>query len=284
MNGILNPESSYYTINPIKSTYANVDYGITVQTRLGIKKRKMEEQMTLNYDETDDFDEADDFDETDDFDEEPEEEFPEEEDDNPNTALSQAFREARETIDDYDDAEDDESEEEDEDEDDADVDTPDADTDADADADADADTYAQRLVEPIDPLADEEDLDDLDLDIEPPPLKLPATEVEPFRPQEQSNFAYAEAVTAFYEEKNYQRAIEKFGEAIEYEVQHTEDEMSDSNEVVAKSKYWQAEAYIKLHDLPQALGTLEDLVKTCQGHYLVLAAERRVDELNAKDS
>lgn len=232
--------------------------------------------MTLNYDETDDFDEADDFDETDDFGEEPEEEFPEEEDDNPNTALSQAFREARETIEDYDDAEDDESEEEDADDADTDADTPDA------DADADADAYAQRLVEPIDPLPDEEDLKDLD--VEPPPLKLPATEVEPFRPQEQSNFAYAEAVTAFYEEKNYQRAIEKFGEAIEYEVQHTEDEMSGSNEVVAKSKYWQAEAYIKLHDLSQAVGTLEDLVETCKGHYLVLAAERRVDELNAKNS
>ena len=91
-------------------------------------------------------------------------------------------------------------------------------------------------------------------------------------------------VTAFYEEKNYQRAIEKFGEAIEYEVQHTEDEMSDSNEVVAKSKYWQAEAYIKLHDLPQAVGTLEDLVETCPGHYLVLAAERRAGELKAKNS
>lgn len=231
--------------------------------------------MALNYDETDDFDEADDFDETDDFDEESEAEFLEEEDEDPNTALSQAFREATAgTIEDYDDAEDDESEEEDDD--------ADADTD---DTDAEADAYAQQLVEPIDPLPDEEDLEDLeDLDVEPPPLKLPLTEVEPFRPQEQSNFAYAEAVTAFYEEKNYQRAIEKFGEAIEYEVRHTEDEMSDSNEVVAKSKYWQAEAYIKLHDLPQAVGTLEDLVETCQGHYLVLAAQRRADGLNAKDS
>ena len=47
-----------------------------------------------------------------------------------------------ETIEDYDDAEDGESEEEEED--------ADADTD---DTDADADTYAQRLVEPIDPAA-----------------------------------------------------------------------------------------------------------------------------------
>ena len=236
--------------------------------------------MTLNYDETDDFDEADNFDEADDFDEESPEEFLEEDDDDPNTALSQAFREATAgTIEDYDDEEDDESEEEDA----ADTDADDAG--ADTAADADADTNAQRLVEPIDPLSDEEDLEDLeDLDVEPPPLKLPTLEVEPFRPQERSNFAYAEAVTAFYEQKNYQRAIEKFGEAIEYEVRHTEDEMNDANEIVAKSKYWQAEAYIKLHDLPQAVGTLEDLVETCQGHYLVLAAERRVDELSAKGS
>ena len=224
--------------------------------------------MTLNYDETDDFDEADDFDE------ESQEEFLEEEDDDPNTALSQAFREATSvTIDDYDDEEDEAGDEADEDE-------------AGAEDDKAIEvTDAQRLVEPIDPPPDEEDLEDLeDLDIEPPPLKLPTPEVEPFRPQEQSNFAYAEAVTAFYEQKNYQRAIEKFGEAIEYEVRHTEDEMNDANEIVAKSKYWQAEAYIKLHDLPQAVGTLEDLVEICQGHYLVLAAQRRADELSAKGS
>ena len=234
----------------------------------------MEAQMALNYDETDDFDEAEDFDETDDFDEESPEEFLEEDDDDPNTALSQAFREATSaTIEDYDDEEEDESEEEEA-----------TDTDADdAAADAEEDTDAQRLVEPIDPPPDEEDLEE-DLDVEPPPLKLPTPEVEPFRPQEQSNFAYAEAVTAFYEQKNYQRAIEKFGEAIEYEVRHIEDEMNDANEIVAKSKYWQAEAYIKLHDLPQAVGTLEDLVETCQGHYLVLAAQRRADELSAKGS
>ena len=231
----------------------------------------MEEQMTLNYDETDDFDEADDFHEADDFDEESQQEFLEEDDDDPNTALSQAFREATSaTIDEYDDEEDEEDDEGEEDE-------------AGEEADkAEEDTDAQRLVESIDPLPDEEDLEDLD--VEPPPLKLPTPEVEPFRPQEQSNFAYAEAVTAFYEQKNYQRAIEKFGEAIEYEVRHIKDEMNDTNEIVAKSKYWQAEAYIKLHDLPQAVGTLEDLVETCQGHYLVLAAQRRVDELSAKRS
>ncbi len=232
--------------------------------------------MTLSYDETDDFDEMDDFDETDDFDEESQEEFlEEEEDDSPDTALSQAFREAAgSTIEDYDDEDDEEDEGDEED--------AEAEEEDDGDA-ADAEANAQRLVEPVDPLPDEEDLADLaDLDIELPPLKLPAPDVEPLRPQEQSNSAYAEAVTAFYEEKNYQKAIEKFNEAIENEVRHTENKMDDTNEIVAKSKYWQAEAYIKLHDLSQAIGTLEDLVETCRGHYLVLAAQRRADALNAK--
>ena len=108
--------------------------------------------------------------------------------------------------------------------------------------------------------------------------------VEPFRPQEQSNNAYADAVTAYYEEKNYQRAIEKFGEAIEYEGQSSEQSVTDANEIVAKAMYWQAEAYVKLQDLSQAIGTFEDLVKTCQGHYLSLAAQRRAEQLNAKIS
>ena len=107
-------------------------------------------------------------------------------------------------------------------------------------------------------------------------------EIEPFRPQEQSNYAYADAVTAYYEEKDYQRAIEKFSEAIENEVQDTEG--ADPNEIVAKAMYWQAEAYVKIQDIPQAIGTFESLVQTCRGHYLVLAAQRRADELNGEDS
>jgi tetratricopeptide (TPR) repeat protein len=138
-------------------------------------------------------------------------------------------------------------------------------------------------VEPVDALPDE---NENDLEVELPPLELVPTkpEVELFRLQEQSNYAYADAVTAYYEGNDYQRAIEKFGEAIEYEARSTEDSVIDANEIVAKSKYWQAEAYIKLQNLPQAIVTLEDLVETCQGHYLSLAAQRRVDQLNAKNS
>ncbi len=248
--------------------------------------------MTFSYDEVDDFDETDDLDETDDFEEEPQDPFLEEDDDDgPDTALSQAFRQAAEgTIDE------DEIDEEDEVDTEADDDTEvdddgteaeevdtEADDDTEEDNDADANTYEQQLIEPVEALPDE---NEDDLEVELPPLELAPTapEVEFFRPKEQSNAAYRDARTAYYEENDYQRAIEKFNEAIEYEVQSTEDGLTDANEIVAKSKYWQAEAYVKLQDLSQAIGTFEDLVKTCQGHYLSLAAQRRADQLNTKNS
>ena len=238
--------------------------------------------MTFSYDEVDDFEETDDFDETDDFEEEPQDAFLEEDDDDPDTALSQAFRQAAGTIVDED--------ETDEEEDDTEADDgPEAEEDDTAEDgtqennDADADTYEQQIIDPVEALPDE---DEDDLEVELPPLELAPTEpkVELFRPKEQSNAAYRDARTAYYEENDYQRAIEKFNEAIEYEVQSTEGSLTDANEIVAKSKYWQAEAYVKLQDLPQAIGTFEDLAKTCQGHYLSLAAQRRANQLNTKNS
>ena len=269
--------------------------------------------MTFSYDEVDDFDETDDLDETDDFEEEPQDPFLEEDDDDgTDTALSQAFRQAAGTIDedeideaDEDDTEaddgtevdddgteaeevDTEAEEVDTEAEEVDTEAEEVDTEADDDTeednDADANTYEQQLIEPVEALPDENE-DDLE-EVELPPLELAPTapEVEFFRPKEQSNAAYRDARTAYYEENDYQRAIEKFNEAIEYEVQSTEDGLTDANEIVAKSKYWQAEAYVKLQDLSQAIGTFEDLVKTCQGHYLSLAAQRRADQLNTKNS
>ena len=107
-----------------------------------------------------------------------------------------------------------------------------------------------------------------------------------FQHYEQSNHAYANAVTAYYEEKNYQQAIEKFGEAIEHASEHTSHGLTEeqANEIVAKSMYWQAEAYVKTEDIPQAIATFEALIQDCHGHYLTLAAQRRTDELNAKNA
>ena len=248
--------------------------------------------MTFSYDEADDFDETDDLDETDDFEEEPQDEFLEEEDnDDPGTALSQAFHQAAagtivdeddDDTEEGDDIEDDDNTEEGDDTEDDDTEEGD-DVEEEEDDDADANAYEQQLIEPVEALPDE---DEDDLEVESPPLELAPTEpeVELFRPKEQGNSAYRDARTAYYEENDYQRAIEKFNEAIEYEVQSTEDSLTDANEIVAKSKYWQAEAYVKLQDLSQAIGTFEDLVKTCHGHYLSLAAQRRADQLNAKNS
>lgn len=239
--------------------------------------------MTFNYDEEDDFEETDDFEEIDNYDQEndlepePDDDYLEDEDE-PNTALSLAFREAAtseiddEDEDDEDDLEDEEDEEE---------------------------AEEQRLVKPVDTLPDDDDTDDEtedeedeensdtdadaedELEVEIPTLELPPVRpvVEHFRPQEQSNTAYADAVTAYYVERNYQRAIEKFDEAIAYEAQRTEGNAIDPNEIVAKSKYWQAEAYAKLQNLSQAIGIFEDLIETCRGHYLVLAAQRRAGQL-----
>ena len=249
--------------------------------------------MTFNYDEKDDFDEADEFDEideyeeTDDLEPEPEDDFLDEEDE-PNTALSMAFRKASASeIDDED--EDDDADDEDDLDDEDDHEIPDEQPSIkpielipDED-DTDDETEEEDEVDEEDDEADEEESDVEDEDeIELPTLELPPVRpvIEQFRPQEQSNAAYADAVTAYYVEKNYQRAIEKFDEAIAYEAQHTEDNANDPNAIVAKSKYWQAEAYAKLHDLSQAVGIFEDLVETCKGHYLVLAARRRADQLN----
>ena len=244
--------------------------------------------MTFNYDEEDEFDETDEFDEINDYEEvdnldnEPEDDFLQEADE-PNTALSRAFREATESeIEDEDDDDDTDNEEDEE----------------DFEDEGESADEQQKPVEPIDTPPDDDgtnddieeddteedsDTDDDDkLEVELPPLELPPSRqvVEHFRPREQSNTAYADAMTAYYEEKNYQRAVEKFDEAITYEAQRTEGSPTDPNEIVAKSKYWQAEAYAKLQNLSQAIGIFEDLIKTCQGHYLVLAAQRRANQLN----
>ena len=197
----------------------------------------------------------------------------------PNTALSRAFREAKTS-----EIEDDEDDEEDFDDEDDDESAdeqlpikpieirPEKDDEQGDDNEGDADENE-----------DEEDEDEEDeLELELPSLELPLSRpvVEHFRPRELSNTAYADAVKAYYEERNYQRAIEKFDEAIAYEAQRAEGRPTDPNEIVAKSKYWQAEAYAKLQNLSQSIGIFEDLVKTCQGHYLVLAAQRRLDQLN----
>lgn len=124
--------------------------------------------------------------------------------------------------------------------------------------------------------------EDEELEETPPPPVIPTfIEVEPFRPHEVDNAAYADAVTAYYEEKNYEQAIQKFGDAIENASQQMEGSRSDSSDIIAKSLYWQAEAYVKMQDISQAIVLLENLIQTCKGHYLTVAAQRRAEQLKS---
>ena len=124
--------------------------------------------------------------------------------------------------------------------------------------------------------------EDEELEETPPPPVVPTfIEAEPFRPHEVDNTAYADAVTAYYEEKNYEQAIQKFGDAIENASQQMESSRSDSHDIIAKSLYWQAEAYVKMQDISQAIVRLENLIQTCKGHYLTVAAQRRTEQLKS---
>ena len=107
-----------------------------------------------------------------------------------------------------------------------------------------------------------------------------------FRLYEQDNHAYRDAVTAYFEEKNYQQAIDKFEEAITDASQRATRDLTEeqAGEIVAKSMYWQAEACVKTQNIQQAVEIFKALIQNCPGHYLTLAAQRRADELNAEDS
>ena len=124
----------------------------------------------------------------------------------------------------------------------------------------------------------------------PEEVSAPLTPVNPtrtlFRLYEQNNNAYTDAVTAYFEEKNYQQAIEKFEEAITDASQRTERDLTEAQvgEIVAKSMYWQAEAYVKSQNIPKAVEVFRTLIQDCRGHYLTLAAQRRVDELDPEAS
>ena len=228
------------------------------------------------------------FDETDDFDDEPQESYLDEEDadavdleedlEDPDTALSHAFREASvvEVVEEEDEDEDEDETEDSEEEEEA----PEVvEVAEEQESNNDTEAYEQRLAEAIDALTDDEDLE-----VVIPPLELPSLAVEVFRPQEQNNLAYTDAVRAYHEEQDYQRAIEKFGDAIENETQHMEGNVTDSNSIVAKAMYWQAEAYVKLQDIPQAIVVFESLIQGYQEHYLSLAAQRRTAQLSPEDS
>lgn len=134
----------------------------------------------------------------------------------------------------------------------------------------------------VDELDDEFDEDFEDEDFYPQ-IDEPPVEIAQFRPHEEDNLAYTDAVNAYYDEKNYELAIGKFQDAIDNERKHG---TRMPNETIAKSMYWQAEAYVKTEAFEQATAVLESLIKlfaqTGRGHYLVVAAQRRLETLKAR--
>ena len=108
-----------------------------------------------------------------------------------------------------------------------------------------------------------------------------------------NNMSFYQANKAYYEDRNYEGAIAEFQAAIEYEKSHPSDppdveESEDSeglvepkppNDVLVKSMYWMAEAYLKLNQVDQAVETFGQLLAHYSLHYLAPAAQRRIASL-----
>ena len=107
-----------------------------------------------------------------------------------------------------------------------------------------------------------------------------------------NNMSFYQANKAYYEDRNYEGAIAEFQAAIEYEKSQPSDlpdveESEDSaelaepppNDVLVKSMYWMAEAYLKLNQVDQAVETFGQLSGHYSLHYLAPAAERRLASL-----
>ena len=111
-----------------------------------------------------------------------------------------------------------------------------------------------------------------------------------------NNMSFYQANKAYYEDRNYEEAIAEFQAAIEYEesqpseppdVEDSEDtedseelaEPPAPNDVIAKSMYWMAEAYLKLNQIDQAVEAFGQLSEHYRLHYLAPAAQRRIASL-----
>lgn len=142
-----------------------------------------------------------------------------------------------------------------------------------------SETPTYQDTEPDDPVDDYTDEDDSDDDT---PVIIERVVVPEFTDEEMDNFDYADAIRAYFEDKNYEYAIQQFSKVIKSEKRGKKKEIMDSNEILAKSLYWQAEAYVKTQDFTKAIKAFESLVKTCKQHYLIIAAQRRADNLKEK--
>lgn len=149
----------------------------------------------------------------------------------------------------------------------------------DKDEEESSETPTYQDTEPDDNDDDYVDEDDLEDDI---PVVIERVVVPEFTDEEANNFDYADAIRAYYEDNNYEYAIEQFSKVIKSEKRGKKKEIMQTNEILAKSLYWQAEAYVKTQDFAKAIKAFDALVNTCKDHYLILAAKRRADNLKSK--
>lgn len=75
---------------------------------------------------------------------------------------------------------------------------------------------------------------------------------------------------SFYEERDYQKAIEEYRQAAEEE----SDEL-----IKSKGLYWMAESYVKIGNTQEAIDILKALAEEYEGHYLGDSARRRAEAL-----
>ena len=74
----------------------------------------------------------------------------------------------------------------------------------------------------------------------------------------------------FYEERDYQKAIEEYRQAAEEE----SDEL-----IKLKGLYWMAESYVKIGNTEEAIEILKAVAEEYEGHYLGDSARRRLEAL-----
>ncbi len=142
--------------------------------------------------------------------------------------------------------------------------------------------------------SDDEEAEDIIEEVEEDPSSLLASlGVDLEFLHDSNNMSFYQANKAYYEDRNYEGAIAEFQAAIEYEKSHPSDppdveESEDSeelaepkppNDVLVKSMYWMAEAYLKLNQVDQAVETFGQLLAHYSLHYLAPAAQRRIASL-----
>ena len=107
---------------------------------------------------------------------------------------------------------------------------------------------------------------------EPPAEEIPETDVVELEEREvistESHFFLGNK--CFYEDRNYEQAIEEYRQAAKEE----------SNELIrSKARYWMAESHVKIGQVEKAINIFSQLAKQYGGSYLGDSARKRAESL-----